>query len=79
MSGHECDRALRDLDEYVHQEMERTEYLAITRHLAECVDCADEYRVSLVLTEVVRRSCRDTAPDVLREQVLLQLRLQTSR
>jgi hypothetical protein len=43
-----------------------------------CADCAGEHRVGLVLTEVVRRACKDAAPEELRTQVLDRLRaLQT--
>lgn len=70
-----CEKAKRDLEEYLHQELERREYADITEHLANCSDCADEVHLGRVLTEAVRRSCVDTAPEQLRLQVVTSLRL----
>ena len=39
-----------------------------------CVDCSDEHRVGVVLTEAVKRACEETAPEDLRAQVLTKLR-----
>ena len=75
MPAPECDRALAELEEYLHHELSRVDAVTIAEHMEECIDCADEYRVRVVLTEVIKRSCRDTAPAHLREQVLVQLRL----
>lgn len=74
-----CAKAKHDLEEYLHHELARDEYGAITEHMAGCVDCAEEAKVGVTLTEAVRRACRDTAPDQLREQVVMQLRLVTTR
>jgi len=70
-----CEKAKQDLEEYLHQELGRSEYADITEHMAGCVDCAEEHHIGVVLTEAVRRACRDTAPEELRETVMLQLRL----
>lgn len=73
-----CEKAKQDLEEYLHHELERTEYADITEHMSGCVDCSEELRVGVILTEAVRRACRDTAPETLREQVVTRLRLVTS-
>ena len=70
-----CEQAKADLEEYLHHALERAEDADIAHHMAGCVDCAEEHRVGVVLTEAVRRACRDTAPDQLRETVITQLRL----
>ena len=70
-----CDKAKRDLEEYLHHELARAEYADIAEHMAGCTDCAGEAHVGLVLTEAVRRACRDTAPEELREQVIMRLRI----
>lgn len=70
-----CEKAKRDLEEYLHHELERAEYADITEHIAGCVECAEEHRIGVVLTEAVRRACRDTAPEALRATVVTQLRL----
>ena len=73
-----CEKAKSDLEEYLHQELERHEYADISEHLANCADCTDEVHVGRVLTEAVRRACRDTAPEELRLQVITSLRLTIS-
>jgi anti-sigma factor (TIGR02949 family) len=73
-----CDKAKADLEEYLHHELERGEYADITEHMAGCVDCTEEHRVGSVLTDAVKRACRDQAPEELRDQVILQLRLAVS-
>jgi anti-sigma factor (TIGR02949 family) len=75
MTDSGCEKAKRDLEEYLHHELERSEYADITEHMAGCVDCSQELRVGVVLTEAVRRACQDTAPEQLREQVITRLRL----
>jgi anti-sigma factor (TIGR02949 family) len=70
-----CEKAKRDLEEYLHHELSRVEYADITEHMSGCVDCAEEHRIGVVLTEAVKRACRDTAPETLREQVVTRLRL----
>ena len=73
-----CEKAKRDLEEYLHHELERSEYTDISEHLARCRDCSDEVHVGRVLTEAVQRACRDTAPEELRLQVITSLRLTIS-
>ena len=70
-----CERAKADLEEYLHQELSKQEYSDIAEHLASCSDCSDEAHVGRVLTDAVRRACRDTAPETLRVQVITQLRV----
>jgi anti-sigma factor (TIGR02949 family) len=70
-----CEKAKQDLEEYLHHELERSEYADISEHLAHCADCSDEAHVGQVLTEAVKRACKDTAPEELRRQVITSLRL----
>ena len=73
-----CDKAKLDLEEYLHNELQTDEAADIRDHLANCPDCTHEHRVGLVLTQAVQRACKETAPEVLREQVLVQIRLMQS-
>ena len=73
-----CEKAKSDLEEYLHQELERREYADISEHLANCSDCSDEVHLGRVLTDAVKRACRDTAPEELRLQVITSLRLTIS-
>ena len=70
-----CEQAKAELEEYLHHELERSVYADITEHLIGCLDCAQEARIGVLLSEAVKRACRDTAPEQLRETVMLQLRL----
>ena len=69
-----CDKAKAELEEYLHHELKSDEAADIAEHLENCRDCDSELRVGLVLTQAVQRACRETAPEVLRDQVLLTLR-----
>ena len=70
-----CEQAKAELEEYLHHELERSAYADITEHLIGCLDCAQEARIGVLLSEAVKRACRDTAPEDLREHVMVQLRL----
>lgn len=69
-----CEKARRDLEEYLRNEVCHTEHSDITAHLETCVECRNEALVARTLTEVVARACRETAPEELRDQVLTRLR-----
>ena len=69
-----CEKAKKALEEYLHNELCGTEAADIREHMANCVDCSDELRVGQVLTEAVQRACDETAPEDLRNEVLLKLR-----
>jgi anti-sigma factor (TIGR02949 family) len=69
-----CDKAKAELEEYLHQELSDDDFRDVTEHLANCEDCSAEHLVGVTLTEKVRRACRETAPDELRQQVVLKIR-----
>lgn len=74
MSDCGCDKARRDLEEYLRNEVCNTEHTEIREHLDNCASCREEMQVSLTLTEVVARACKETAPEELRDQVFARLR-----
>ena len=69
-----CEKARRDLEEYLRNEVCKTAQTDIAEHLEHCASCADEALVSRTLTEVVARACKETAPEELRDLVMLRLR-----
>jgi anti-sigma factor (TIGR02949 family) len=69
-----CDQARRDLEEYLRHEVCKTQHADIQEHLENCPSCRDEALVARTLTDVLARACKETAPEVLRDQVLAQLR-----
>ncbi|GAA1467438.1 zf-HC2 domain-containing protein [Microbacterium thalassium] len=69
-----CDKARRDLEEYLRDEVCKTRHSDIAEHLENCPGCRDEALVARTLTDVVARACKETAPDELRARVLDRLR-----
>ncbi len=69
-----CDKAKAELEEYLHNELAKADAADIAEHIANCDDCTGEAHVGIVLTQAVQRACKETAPEVLRDQVLLSLR-----
>lgn len=69
-----CEKARQDLEEYLRNEVCKTEHADIRDHLETCPSCRDEALVSRTLTEVVARACKETAPEELKRLVLARLR-----
>ncbi len=69
-----CEKALAELEEYLHNELVREEYAAVTEHMKHCDDCEGEARVGIALTQVVQRACKEIAPEELRMRVLVRIR-----
>lgn len=69
-----CEKAKRDLEEYLRHEVCKTAESDIREHLDNCPGCQDEALVSRTLTEVLARSCKEAAPEELRDLVLEKLR-----
>ena len=69
-----CEKAKKDLEEYLHNELCSEEAADIRAHIENCVDCSYEHRVGVVLSEAVQRACAETAPEELKADVLTRLR-----
>lgn len=69
-----CEKARRDLEEYLRNEVCATSQKDIAEHLDNCPSCRDEALVARTLTEVVARACKEAAPEQLRDLVLERLR-----
>ncbi|GAA3630445.1 hypothetical protein GCM10022200_11460 [Microbacterium awajiense] len=69
-----CEKARRDLEEYLRNEVCKTKHSDIAEHLANCPGCQDEALVARTLTDVVARACKEEAPEELRARVLAELR-----
>ncbi|PZE28922.1 MULTISPECIES: zf-HC2 domain-containing protein [unclassified Curtobacterium] len=74
MSGCDCSKAKAELEEFLHDELERDDLADIREHMAGCEDCSSEHRVGVVLMTAVQRACKETAPEDLRTQVIAALR-----
>ena len=69
-----CDKAKKDLEEFLHNELCSEEAADIRAHMENCAECADELQVGVVLTEAVKKACDETAPEDLKAEVLNKLR-----
>lgn len=69
-----CDKAQRDLEEFLRDEVCKTAQADIAEHLENCPGCRDEALVARTLTDVLARSCKEAAPEQLRDMVLATLR-----
>ena len=75
MSDCGCEKARRELEDYLREELCKDDAREVRHHLDGCPDCADEAQVRVVITRVVRRSCRgDVAPSELKLRVIQELR-----
>ncbi|MFY9714474.1 MULTISPECIES: zf-HC2 domain-containing protein [Microbacterium] len=74
MSDCGCTKARQDLEEYLRNEVCKTEHTEIREHLESCPSCRDEALVATTLTEVIARACKESAPEELRDQVFARLR-----
>ncbi|MGP6171464.1 zf-HC2 domain-containing protein [Microbacterium sp. A196] len=75
MSDCGCDKARQDLEEYLRNEVCKTQHSVLKEHIENCPECRDEALVAKTLTEVVARACKESAPEELRDQVLARLRV----
>jgi anti-sigma factor (TIGR02949 family) len=73
MSDCGCEKARRDLEEYLRHETCKTSEAEIAEHLAHCPGCQDEAHLARTLTDVLARACKETAPDDLRNLVRARL------
>lgn len=74
MSDCGCERALAELEEFLHNELSKEDYADVLEHMAGCGDCESEAKVGIVLTQAVKRACIDVAPEELRLRVMTRIR-----
>jgi mycothiol system anti-sigma-R factor len=67
--GDGCADALAHLWEYLDSELDQVSAHRVALHLDACGGCLAEYRVEVVIKQVVRRGCSETAPEALRQRI----------
>jgi mycothiol system anti-sigma-R factor len=72
--GPDCEQALENLYLFIDREIDTASCAEIQTHIDECTSCLSEYDLERVVKSLVSRSCSETAPDPLREKVLLSIR-----
>ncbi len=74
--GVDCNQALGKLFEYLDAELGTPDSELIRAHLAECAPCLGEYDVEVVVKNLVRRCCQESAPADLRLRIHERLTIQ---
>lgn len=74
MSCDNCDEALENLYLFIDQEIDTASIEEIQAHIDHCSSCLNVYDLERVVKALVSRSCKETAPDPLRERVLFSIR-----
>jgi mycothiol system anti-sigma-R factor len=72
--GPDCEQALENLYLFIDREIDTASCAEIQTHIDECTSCLSEYDLERVVKSLVSRSCSETAPDPLRQKVLLSIR-----
>lgn len=74
MTDFDCEETKAKVHEYLHNELRPEDQQDITKHLALCDSCEEEYDVEVYLNEVIQRSCDEAPPKQLAEKVLQHIR-----
>jgi anti-sigma factor (TIGR02949 family) len=69
----ECEHALMHLYEYLDSEMTPEDEQRMRAHVAHCSPCLAELSVEDLVKQLVRRSCKERAPETLRLRIHEQL------
>ena len=68
-----CDKAMQELEEYLHRELSDQDFRDVTEHLENCEDCTNEHTVGLTITQKMQQACQEKAPEELRSAILARL------
>ncbi|RAN79402.1 mycothiol system anti-sigma-R factor [Arthrobacter sp.] len=67
------DKRIARIYEYLDGALSREDLVEIKDHLDGCTDCAHEYDLECVIRSVVKRSCKEAAPETLKSAILARL------
>ncbi|KHL17011.1 mycothiol system anti-sigma-R factor [Mumia flava] len=70
----DCQQALENLYLFLDHELPERSWDDIHAHIADCAPCLTAFDVERIVKELVARSCREKAPDVLRAKVVTSIR-----
>lgn len=75
MKSHDCGCQSEDrIVDFLHNGLCAEDAADIRAHIAGCPECQDKHQFSIMLTQVIQRSCHEVAPSELRAAVLTRLR-----
>lgn len=70
----DCDDArMGRIYEYLDGALSREDLTEIKVHLDECPECSQEYDLECVIRTVVKRSCKEAAPENLKASILARI------
>ncbi|KRF15322.1 anti-sigma factor [Nocardioides sp. Soil797] len=58
----------------IDNELDEADCSVVRHHLEECGPCLEKYDLERTVKAIVARSCSESAPNSLRDRVLVQLR-----
>lgn len=65
-----ADSRVARIYEYLDRALSEDDLQKIHDHLQSCPECAGEYDVERLIRHVVKRSCREVAPEALKASIL---------
>ena len=74
MNDESCADFLDRIVYLLDNELDASEIREVKLHLDECAPCLERYDVQRTIKTIVARSCSESAPDDLRQRVIVQLR-----
>lgn len=70
----DCDDSrIERLYEYLDGALSHKDLVEIKEHLDNCPDCAQDHDLECVIRSVVKRSCREAAPETLKSRILTRI------
>jgi mycothiol system anti-sigma-R factor len=70
----DCADFLERIVYFLDNELDEADRSAVRVHLDQCNPCLEKFDLQRTVKSVVARSCHESAPDELRERVLLRIR-----
>ena len=73
-SASECADFLEQIVYFIDNELDAADCAAVRVHLDTCNPCLERYDLQRTVKSIVARSCGESAPDELRQRVLVRIR-----
>jgi mycothiol system anti-sigma-R factor len=70
----DCSEVLERIFFFIDNELPGADFALIQTHLDECAPCLRKYDLERTVKMLVQRSCTESAPEALRDKVLLRIR-----
>ncbi len=70
----DCEEVKRNVHEFLHSELQESDLMEITAHIANCDSCEQHYDIEVVFNQVIQRSCDEAPTEELAERVKQRLR-----